>query len=129
MDASKNCVNFRESLENRPKIFPLCIKFNGKLLCGLTDDMPRQGCGGTLINIFLCTLETYLSSLHEISKIHGSVHNFCASIPEMEGTPPGSEANAEEAPHFQEAQLNASVGGRRRSRRRTRGHLCASSPP
>ena len=53
----------------------------------------------------------------------------CLSIPGMSGTPPGSEANAEEAPHFKEARVNALLRRRRRSRRRTRCHLGASSPP
>ena len=29
----------------------------------------------------------------------------------MEGTPPGSEANAQEAPHFQEAAVKANFRG------------------
>ena len=48
--------------------------------------------------------------------------------PETSGTPPGSEANAEEAPLFKEARVKALLR-RRRSRRRMHLYLCASSPP
>ena len=39
--------------------------------------------------------------------------------PGTSGTPPGSESNAEEAPHFKDARMNALLRRRRRSRRRT----------
>ena len=42
----KKRVNFRESLENGPKIFPLGTKFRKKLLCGHTDNIPQQDAAG-----------------------------------------------------------------------------------
>ena len=47
----------------------------------------------------------------------------------MEGTPPEMEANAQEAPDFKEAEVEAFLMREGEGRRRTRCHLCASSPP
>ena len=50
-------------------------------------------------------------------------------ISEMEGSLPGSEANAEEAPDFKEAKRIRIVRGGIGSRKRTHFQLCAFALP
>ena len=59
---NENRVKPRETLENKPKMFFFCIKFNKKLLCGLNDTVPQApqpGCSRALIGMdFSCTLKS-----------------------------------------------------------------------